>query len=160
MKAASIKQLKDELSSSTSQEVMDICLRLARFKKENKELLTYLLFEAEDEAEYIEEIKSEINEEFRQINTTSYYFIKKSIRKILRNTKKHIRYSQKKQTEIELLIYFCQKMNDHKPSIHRNKVLQAVFERQINLIRKATSKLHEDLQYDYRQEIDKLTLNR
>ena len=44
MKAATVKQLKDELKHSTSEELMNLCLRLSRFKKENKELLTYLLF--------------------------------------------------------------------------------------------------------------------
>mgnify|MGYP000642523159 CR=1 FL=1 len=49
MKAVTIKQLKDELSHKTANELKELCLHLARFKKENKELLTYLLFESHDE---------------------------------------------------------------------------------------------------------------
>ena len=80
---------------------------MSRFKKENKELLTYILFESADEQSYIVSVKRGIDEEFEQINRSSTYFIKKSIRKILRNTRKYIRYSGKKETEVELLIYFC-----------------------------------------------------
>ena len=46
MKAATVAQLKKELQFKSQEEIMELCLRLARFKKENKELLTYLLFES------------------------------------------------------------------------------------------------------------------
>ncbi len=45
MKAVTIKKIKDELSDKSASELMDICLHLSKFKKENKELLTYLLFD-------------------------------------------------------------------------------------------------------------------
>jgi hypothetical protein len=43
MKAASILELKQELQHTSSKEIVELCLRLARFKKENKELLTFFL---------------------------------------------------------------------------------------------------------------------
>lgn len=64
MKAATVKQLKDELEMRSPVELMQLTLRLSKFKKENKELLTYLLFEAADEEEYIKEIKVEVDEAF------------------------------------------------------------------------------------------------
>lgn len=156
MKAATVKELKDELSKYSQKDLLTICLRLSKFKKENKELLTYLLYESKNETAYIESVKNEIDYQFDQINKKSYYFIKKSIRKILRTIKKYIRYSQEKETEVELLIYFCHKLNDFHPSINKNKVLQNIYLRQIDIIRKTTSKLHEDLQYDYEVELNKL----
>ncbi|MBT8395215.1 MAG: hypothetical protein KJN66_10245, partial [Bacteroidia bacterium] len=120
MKTATVKQLKDELKYLANEDLVKLCLRLSRFKKENKELLTYLLFEADDESSYIESVKMEIDEQFELINTSSYFYIKKSVRKILRNIKKYIRYSLKKETEVELLLYFCKKLNAFSPSISRN----------------------------------------
>ncbi|MDH3648320.1 MAG: hypothetical protein OEQ53_01495 [Saprospiraceae bacterium] len=149
MKAATVKVIKDELKGRSSHELIAICLRLAKFKKENKELLTYLLFEAANEFNYTAGIKTEVDEQFEQINTSSYYYIKKSIRKILRNLKRQIRYSQRKETEIELLLYFCTKLKHLQPSIHSNKVLKNMYIRQIALVRKRILLLHEDLQYDY-----------
>jgi hypothetical protein len=156
MRTATVKELKDELNHFSKEELIQICLRLSKFKKENKELLTYLLFEAHNEEGYIEHIKSEMDELFEQINTRRIYFIKKSIRKILRTIKKYIRYSQKKETEIEILIYFCQKLNDVEPSIHKNRVLKNLYDRQIESMSKTILKLHEDLQYDYNVELDSL----
>ena len=118
MKAATVKQLKDELEMRSPVELMQLTLRLSKFKKENKELLTYLLFEAADEEEYIKEIKVEVDEAFSEINTSRGYFIKKGIRKILKRLKTYIRYSGKKETEAELLIYFCKKMKSISSTGH------------------------------------------
>lgn len=156
MKPASAKQIKDELKHLDREELLEIVLRLSRFKKENKELLTYQLFQAHDEEKFKEDIKSGMDGEFSEINKSSYYFMKKSMRKILRNVKKFSRYSGKKETETELLIYYLQKMNDFKPSIHRNKTLQNLFDRQLALVKKNIEKLHEDLQYDLNLELEKL----
>ncbi len=149
MKPATVKQLKDELKYLSNDELVNLCLRLSRFKKENKELLSYLLFEANNESGYIEGIKQEIDEQFQLINTNSYFYIKKSVRKILRSIKKYNRYSLKKETEVELLLYFCKKLKEFKPSIKRNVTLTNIYNRQIDFIKKKISGLHEDLQYDY-----------
>jgi len=149
MKAVSVVTIKKELKHLSSAELTELCLRLSRFKKENKELLTYLLFESHNESGYIETVKNYMDEEFKLINTNSYFYIKKSVRKILRNVKKFIRYSQNKETEVELILYFCKKLKDFKPSIKRNLQLQNIYNRQILLAKKTIDKLHEDLQYDF-----------
>lgn len=149
MKSATIAQLKKELQFRSDEERLQLCLRLARFKKENKELLTYLLFEADNEAGYIETVKAEIDEQFSLINTDSFFYIKKSVRKILRNLKKYVRYSGNKETEVELLLYFCSKLSTFQPSIKRNITLLNLYNRQLLYIEKKINALHEDLQYDY-----------
>ena len=156
MKAVTVKELRQELDNLTPKELRDLCLRLARFKKENKELLSYLLFESSSELSYVESVKKELDQQFEQINRKSYYLIKKSIRKILRNIKKYIRYSQKKETELDLLIYFCGKLKKISPSIQKNTGLLNLYNRQIETIRKKLSSLHEDLQYDYGMELNEL----
>ncbi|MCK5637284.1 MAG: hypothetical protein KAH67_01155 [Flavobacteriaceae bacterium] len=156
MKAVTIKELKQELNHRSPKEVMDLCLRLTRFKKENKELLTYLLFEASYEEGYINSVKEEIDEQFERVNTKSPYFTRKSIRTILKNTRKYIRYSKNKETEVDLLLYFCAKMKDFRPSIKHNKRLQNLFNNLIESIQKKIITLHEDLQYDYEMEVNNL----
>lgn len=157
MKAASVKELKTELHYQSKDQLLDICLRLSKFKQENKELLTYLLFEAGNEAGYIESVKAEIDEQFQLINTNSYFYIKKSVRKILRITKKYIRYSKNKETEVELLLHFCKVLKEMKPSITKNKILLNIYNRQMTLIKKTIATLHEDLQYDYTLEIEAMS---
>ena len=149
MKAATVSQLKKELQHRNPDELLALCLRLARFKLENKELLTYLLFESDNEEGYIETVKSVMEAQFSEINTSNYYYIKKSVRKILRGLRKYIRYSSKKETEVELLLYFCKLLSDLKPPFQRNRTLSNLYERQMMGIKKKISALHEDLQYDY-----------
>jgi predicted nucleotidyltransferase len=156
MKAASVKEIKDELKTRSSKELLELCLRLSRFKKENKELLTYLLFESYDEMAFVESVKRDMDEQFVEVNRKSYYYIRKSIRKILSTTKKYIRYSQKKETEVDLLIYFCLKLKSFKPSINRSAALQNIYIRQIELIKKTLKQLHEDLQFDYEADMEEL----
>ena len=156
MKAVTVTVLKKELNNKSNTELIELCLRLSKFKKENKELLTYLLFEASYEEGYIETVKQEIDEQFELVNTKTYYFIKKSVRKILRTIKKYIRYSKKKETEIELLLYFCKKMKEFKPSISKNTVLQNIQNREIENIKKKLLLVHEDLQYDYNLELQNI----
>lgn len=155
MKAASIKEIRHDLKHRSSEELMKLCLRLAVFKKENKELLTYLLFESENEEVYINSVKQHIATDFGSINFETNYWAKKSVRRILKETKKFIRYSGKKETEVELLLYFCRKLKNSE-SLYRNRVLKNIFEREMDLIEKRISKLHEDLQFDYTQELNEL----
>jgi len=156
MKTVTSKELSQELTYRTPKELRDLCLRLARFKKENKELLTYLLFESPNEPAYVKSVKEELDEEFDHINRTSYYFIRKSVRKILKNTRKYIRYSQKKQTEVDLLLHFCTRLKNLSPPIQGNASLMNLYNRQIDAIIKKVSLLHEDLQYDYGIELTEL----
>ena len=156
MKPASAKEIRDELKHLEREELLQLVQRLTRFKKENKELLTYLLFSAADEEGFVKAVKEEMDEEFEKINTSSYFFMKKSMRKILRHVKKFSRYSGKKETGVELLIYYLQKMDNFRPSVHRNKTLQNLYDRQLALVKKELGKLHEDLQYDLKLELEKL----
>lgn len=158
MKAVTVKELNHALISRSPKELRDICLRLSRFKKENKELLTYLLFESADETSYIESVKKEIDEQFEQINKKTHYYIKKGLRKILLSTRKYIRYSQNKKTEIDLLIYYCKKLKKFTPSINRNTALLKLYNGQVDTIIKKIASLHEDLRYDYTLEMNELVL--
>ena len=65
MKAATLSELKQEIATLTPKQVIDICMRLAKHKKENKELITYLLFEAGDEKTFIRNIQEETEVQFR-----------------------------------------------------------------------------------------------
>jgi hypothetical protein len=158
MKAVTVKEIKLDLENRSPKELREICLRLSKFKKENKELLTYLLFESGDESSYIESVKRDIDQQFVERNIKSHYLIKKSLRKILRNTRKYIRYSLKKETEVELLIYYCAKLKKIIPPIQRNTALLKLYAGLTETIRNKITGLHEDLQFDYEAELRELEL--
>jgi hypothetical protein len=156
MKAASISILKKELSTLPYSEVIKICMQIIKYKKENKELLNYLLFDAHNEQQFIENIKNEIDLQFQEINSSHLYFAKKSIRKILKLTNKYIRFSGHKQTEVDLLIYFCTKLKKSGIPIRTSTSLSNIYERKVEKIKLAVATLHEDLQFDYMPEIKAL----
>jgi len=156
MKAAAINELKQELGNVSPAKLAELCLRLAKFKKENKELLTYLLFENFDQQAYILNVKQEMDAQFDEVNKTNIYFAKKSFRKILRTTNKYIRFTQSKHAEVELLLHFCTRLKDSSFSLKRNVILNNIYQNQLKKINKTVATLHEDLQYDYLKEIEKL----
>lgn len=156
MKAASINEIKQELTAISPATLLSLCIRLAKYKKENKELLSYLLFEAHDETAYIENVKQQMEDQFGEINLTNVYFIKKSLRKILRLTGKHIRYTASKQAEVELLLHFCSLIKTSSIPIQRNAVLKNLYQFQLKKIAKVIATLHEDLQYDYIKQLKHL----
>jgi hypothetical protein len=156
MKSATVHEIKQELLTAKPAALMELCLRLARFKKENKELLTYLLFEAHNEQAYVDSIKTEIEEEFGAINLSHLYFAKKSLRKIVRIINKYCRYSSHKATEVELRLYFCTLLHRSGIPYSRNTVISNLYNSQLKKTGALLKGLHEDLQYDLRREYDLL----
>ncbi|MEM0995429.1 MAG: hypothetical protein AAGN35_00030 [Bacteroidota bacterium] len=152
MEPASLKDIRAEIKNLSEKELQAIVLRLGRFKKENKELLTYLLFEESDEHAFVTRMKREMDAHFDEIDSMRYYIIKKNVRKVLTRIKKIIRYSSSKETEVDLLLHFCRNMLHHFPFMDEYPPLENIFIRQYNMCRRKLDKLHEDLQYDYLQE--------
>jgi hypothetical protein len=153
MKSPTLSGLKKELQTLAPSQVLDLCVRLAKYKKENKELLSYLLFDTQDEPAYIKDVKELIDEQFAALNKSSLYLAKKTVRKALRTTNKHIKYSGSKQTQVELLIYFCKKLKKSRVPLHTSTALGNLYAGQVLKIQKVLATLHEDLQYDYLEEL-------
>lgn len=157
MKTSSVSEIKQELTNASQKELLDICLRVIKYKKDNKELVSFLLFEANDLQSYIENIKMEIEEQFLQINQSNLYFAKKSLRKILKIANRYIKYTQSKESEAELLIYFCNQIKTSGIRINKSTALTNLYNNQIKKIRLVVETLHEDLQHDFNKQIEKLT---
>ncbi len=156
MKAVSLNEIKQELQHLSSKEITELCLRLARYKKENKELLAYLLFNAHDLEGYTNELKENINEGFKEVNRSNLYLAKKTLRKILRQINKQARFTLNKQTEAELRIHFCLTLKASGIAIHKNKALANMYAQQVKKIRTALAGVHEDIQYDLMKQAEGL----
>jgi len=158
MRSASIHELKQELLSTPANELAELCVRLAKYKLENKELLTYLLFEAHDTEGFMQSVKKEVDEQFAQINQSNLYYVKKTLRKILRHINKHIKYAGSAQVTVELLIYFLHSIKETGIPIQKNPVIANLYKSQLQKINKTLSGLHDDLQYDYKKDVVALDL--
>jgi hypothetical protein len=153
MTTASIQEIKKELRTLDAEELQELCMRLAKYKKENKELVNYLLFEAHNEQTYLENVKEEISELFKGVPATNVYLVKKSLRKILRFTSRQIKYSGVRETELEIRIFFCTKMKEAKVPRTPGTVLNNLYQQQLKKIESTFAKLPEDIQADYDREM-------
>jgi len=156
MKAARVTLLKKELNRLESPELVAICLRLAKFKAENKELLSYLLFHSSDEPGYCKDIQWEMKTLFAQANTSSSYLFKKTVRKVQRYMNKSIRISDVKTTELELRIYFLKLLSEYSDKIRFTRVVWNLYDRELERLDNRIERLHPDIQNDYRSEIEHL----
>ena len=156
MKSASLAEIRKELKSLSREEVVALCESLAKYKKDNKEYLNYLLFDSTDEDAYAQRIKHDVAEAFNSTNTSGFYLAKKSIRRALRIANKYIKYSKRKETELDVLIFFCEEMNSLDMNWNRSRVLVNLYQRQLINIKKIYSELHEDLQFEFESRIDSL----
>jgi len=156
MKTATVKEIKDEIENIAPGKLLELTMRLVKFKKENKELLTYLLFEAHNEPDYVKGIKETLHLLFTEVNVKSLYITKKNIRKIIRVANRYIKYSNDPVTEVEIILYICDEINQLGIDLKKSTALQNIYN---SLLKKTINKinlLHEDLQYDYIKEFKKL----
>jgi hypothetical protein len=157
MNTASLNEIKKELLTLDPEVVSGLCMRMAKYKKENKELLNYLLFEAHHEPAYIISVKEIVDEFFKDVPAPNLYLTKKTLRKILRFVNKQIKYSGIVQTEIELRVYFCIKIKEANVPLTQGTVLFNLYQQQLKKINTCLAKLPEDLHTDYLREIEIIT---
>lgn len=158
MKAASLSEIKEQLKALPQKQLIECCLRLAKYKKENKELLTFILYEENDLDGYIRTVKEEIDNGFTEVNSTNVYFAKKTLRKVLRIANKRIKYAGSKTAEVELLLHYCTKFKGIPIKWNKSQVLINIYNSQLKKINAAIATMHEDLQYDYLKDARRLEL--
>jgi hypothetical protein len=157
MNSYSLNDIKKELQNTDPDRIHELCLRLARFKKENKELLSYLLFESHNEGAYVESVKQYMDELFTEIPSgVNSYFIKKSLRKVLRVVNRQIKYSGVKMSELQIRIYFCVKMKEARIPRADGTVLGNIYRQQKSKATTIFEKLPEDFQADFQREVKAL----
>ena len=151
----SLQEIKKELAQLNDKQVAELCLRMARYKKENKELLAYLLFDAGDELAFAEAFKHDIAFALSQLPAQSYAAAK-ALRKTLKLINKYVKFTGSKQVETELLLCFCRNYVAYADRRTTYKPLRMILVKQLEKVKKAIAKLHEDLQFDYIRELDEL----
>jgi len=152
MKAATISQLKKELAKLDHDDLLDVCVRVAKFKVESKELLTYLLMRADDEVGYANDLCDEIDQQL----SMSGLIHKKTLRKVVRQMDKSLRFSGDRETELQVRIHFCRRIKGKKIRFGTCRVSANMYATQLKKIEKSIDKVHPDLQFDYAQQMSGL----
>lgn len=156
MKTSGLNNIKKELSSYNQQQLLDTLLRLIRFKTENKELVSYLLFDKDDLSTYIADLRTDIDDLLKDVHHMPTFMVKRVLRKALRTISRYSRYTQIKETEAELLLHLCRIMKTKGLNDTYSKVINTIYVKQLEKIRKMIPSLHKDLQFDYLAELQNL----
>ena len=158
MKSGSLSEIKKELQELEPKQLAELCIALAKYKKDNKEFLDYLLFESHDKNGFVSQVKQLVDENFSELHPdTNLYYVRKSLRKILRIISKYIKYIGDKAVAVELHIYFCAKLKASRIPIHKSARLVNLKAAEIKKIKALIDALHEDLQYDYLKELEEIS---
>ena len=158
MKSGALSDIKKELQELEPKQLAELCIALAKYKKDNKEYLDYLLFEAHDKSGFVTQVKQEVDKQFEELHhDTNLYYAKKSLRKILRIINKYIKYIGDKAIAAELHIYFCLKLKQSKIPIEKSARLVNLKAGELKKIKALIDSLHEDLQYDYLKDLEEIS---
>ncbi|TAH00604.1 MAG: hypothetical protein EAZ15_08740 [Sphingobacteriales bacterium] len=152
MTPVKLQHQKKEITKLDAKTLADICIRLAKYKTENKEFLNYLLFHSYDNQPYIDELKLEIANCFLHVNQNDYLY-SKVLKGLLASLNKHLKFIGDKNREAEIVAEFCNTFMAHVTVRSYYAGLIQVLYRQFVRLQKVVGKLDEDLQFDYKDDI-------
>ncbi|EKB50886.1 hypothetical protein [Cecembia lonarensis] len=156
MKIPSLADIKKELQYLDEKELTEVIINLSKFNRDNKAYLYFKLFERENPRIFIDMVKEDLDLAFMDANTKHYHLAKKSAQAIRRKLNKHLKLSKDKEAHAELILYFCEKMKLYGYLNFRHPVIENLYKIQLGKVEKIISGLHEDLQYDFRLQLESL----
>ncbi len=159
MQAVGITQIKKELEHLSNAELKALCLAVAKYKKDNKEFVGFQLFNASNVEAFVVDAKTEVSQLMDECNGYNYGVVKKKLPKIIRLITKYGKYMNNKPGYADMLLHFCEEYNMLNASCKQYPVIENIYLRQIKKIRTLVATLHEDLQYDYIRQLEKLEEN-
>ena len=149
MNIPSLAAIKKELSYLDEKELISLILNLSKFTRDNKAFLYFKLNERDQPSLFVDTVKEELDKLFQTANTTSFYLTKKSSQTIRRKLNKALKFSANKTDQIELILFFCEKLKTYGYLKFNHPVISNLFQMQIQKAEKLILKLEDDLRYDY-----------
>ena len=159
MVAASTKIIKETLDNKNNTELKELVNKLIKFKKENKELASYILFYENEEHEFVADAKTAIQTQFEEVNTKTVFYAKKGLRKMLRIAAKFCKYSSEKTTTVDLGIFTASLLMTLPIHLKTSTLIKNMYSSNLKKINTTLQTLHEDIQFDYNQQIKSLAEN-
>ncbi|MBC7411640.1 MAG: hypothetical protein H7331_04205 [Bacteroidia bacterium] len=159
MKAVSLSELKKELNQLEPHKLIELAITLAKYKKDNKEFLSYLLFDEHNKHQFISDFKKEIDLYFAEINISgNLNNTKKTLRKILRIITKYCKYANDKAITVDLHIYFCSTLKASSIPYYKSQMICNMYALQLKKINTLIGTLHEDIQQDFTPDLEKISM--
>ncbi len=156
MQIPSLAEIKKELSYLNEKELKEFIIDLSKFSRDNKAYLFFKLYGRDNPGLYLQMVQEELEMEFQNSRGDHSYYAKKSAQKIRRKMNKLLKLSKEKTDQLEVLLFFCERMKEYGFLRHSNLVIDNLYKSQLSKAEKIISGLHEDLQFDYQGRIEEL----
>jgi hypothetical protein len=154
-----IHEIRVKTNELSVESMHRLLTRLMRFKRENKELVAFELFVRDEPEAWFADIRKECHATLDDMNTSHPYFMKKTLRKLIRTVKTYARYAGDPAIEAELLCILLEAFHQRRLHEHTaDKIQKIVTDTQVRL-QKIIAKLHDDLQYDFIRRLANLSIN-
>ncbi|WP_296701397.1 hypothetical protein [Algoriphagus sp.] len=154
MQIPSLAEIKRELSYLNEKELREYIIDLSKFSRDNKAYLFFKLYGRDQPGLYVQMVQEELENDFQNARGDHSYYAKKSAQKIRRKMNKLLKLSKDKTDQIEILLFFCEKIREFGFLKHGNLVIDNLYKTQVAKANKLISGLHEDLQFDYEGRLD------
>ena len=119
-------------------------------------MLSYVLFEAQDEQQYVETLKESLKELFEEVNVKTLYIAMKNLRKIIRLANRFLKYTSIKESHVQIYMFILQEILALDLNLSRSTSLLKIYSSLKNKLSNLIGELHEDLQYDYMRHFEAL----
>ncbi|MDN3690138.1 hypothetical protein [Cyclobacterium jeungdonense] len=156
MQLPSLNSLKKELQHRDSKELIDLVLHLSKLNRDNKAFLYFKLFDSDDASLFVDTVKEELEKAFNSANSKNYYFAKKSAQGIRRILNKNLKLTKDSNAKIELITFFCRQLEEFGYLEYHYPVIDNLYALQVGKVEKLIGNLHEDLQFDYQEQLENL----
>lgn len=156
MQYPSLTEIKRELSYLNEKEINELLLDLVKFNRENKAYLYFKLYSRNNPGLFVELVQQELEAEFSKAIQSNSYHVKKSSQSIRRKFNKFLKLTKNKTDQVDLILFFCEKLNEYGYLRFRNPVVDNLYKVQLGKAKKLVSGLHEDLKWDYETKMKEL----
>jgi hypothetical protein len=158
MKIPSLAVIKRELNQRNPGELIELVLQLSKLNRDNKALVYFKLFETGNDQLYLSMVREDLEMAFQNANLNNYYTSKKSAQAIRRIMNKNLKLTKNKETMIEVITFFCEGLIEYGYLEFNYPVINNLYAVQVRKIEKLIAGLHEDLQFDYQETLQRLSM--
>lgn len=151
-----IAEIKKAVGFLDEKELRLLLMEIIGFSTDNKRFAYFKLHEQQDEQFFMSESKEFLLQEFFKAVNTNYWTGKKSLQKLRSTLNKLLKFTKRKDFQLELILYFCLQCKEFGYLSYRHPVIENLYTTQLRKAESLINKLHEDLQYDYEHQLEEL----
>lgn len=155
MEIAGLADIRKELIHQSPDELVELVLRLARFRQDNKALAGYWLFDRQNPTEFLRQVHQALDHGFDELNFSTGYWVKKGLRKWQRQVNLYGRICGEAWMQADMQSYYVwvclraqKRLSDPN---YLAPLLASAEKKRVTLVKK----LDDDVQHDIQRQFER-----